>query len=266
MTNAAPPAFLVFDCESIPDGVLLAKTKYAGEKLTPDEAIQKAQEEAREKSASGSDFLPVSYQIPVAVCIGRVGPDYRLQSLVCLDDPQFRPAEITRGFWKGVEHYKAKLVTFNGRSFDLPLLELAAFRYGVSAPQYFGARGARYRYGDGHRDLHDLLGNYGAVRLAGGLNLFSKLLGKPGKMDTWGHQVLDLHRQGKLREINHYCTHDVLDTYFVFLRHCVLTGELTLEQEQQIVRDAKDWLAEQAASAPHFGKYLENWGDWEPWP
>jgi hypothetical protein len=102
--------------------------------------------------------------------------------------------------------------------------------------------------------------------MAGGLNLLSKLLGKPGKMDTWGNQVYDLYRQGKLAEINHYCTHDVLDTYFVFLRCCVLTGELTLESEQQIVKDTKDWLANQAQTLPHFAKYLENWGDWEPWP
>ena len=41
-------------------------------------------------------------------------------------------------------HYKAKhksrLVTFNGRGFDVPLLELAAFRYGVAAKDHYLSR------------------------------------------------------------------------------------------------------------------------------
>src|SRR5205823_3433805 len=116
---------------SVPDGRLLSAVKYNGE-MSPEEAIEKAQREQREASWNGSDFLPVSFQVPVAVCVVRVGSDFSLQSIKCLDAPHFRPREVVNQFWFGFSCYKAKLVTFNGRGFDLPLLELAAFRYGVS--------------------------------------------------------------------------------------------------------------------------------------
>jgi hypothetical protein len=130
--------FLIFDTESVPDGGLLHRVKYPQEILTPEQAIERAQAEAREQSQTGSDFLPVTFQVPVAVCVLRVATDYSLQGLACLDAPHFRTAEIVRQFWRGVGHYKgAKLVTFNGRGFDLPLLELAAFDHGCSARDYF---------------------------------------------------------------------------------------------------------------------------------
>lgn len=261
------PAYLIFDAESVPDGVLLAKTKYAGLELTAEAAIERAQAEARELSSTGSDFLPVTFHVPVSVCIAKVGSDYRLQSLGPIDAPQYRPAEIVRGFWKGIMHYKARLVTFNGRGFDLPLLELAAFRYGVAVPAYFANKSSlRYRYGDGHVDLMEFLSNHGAVRLAGGLNLFSKLLGKPGKVEASGDKVYEMFRRGELQAINDYCCFDVLDTYFVFLRTRVLTGELTLEQEQTLVTEAKCWLEARVPQQPFLERYLSRWGDWTPWP
>src|SRR5438552_978284 len=122
-TDGGTPAFLILDTESVPDGKLLSLIKYPDDDLPPEEAIQRAQAEAREKSREGSDFLPVSFQYPVSVCVARVGGDFRLQSITCLDAPQFRTREIVEAFWKGVARYnRAKLVTFNGRGFDLPLL------------------------------------------------------------------------------------------------------------------------------------------------
>ena len=123
-------------------------------------------------SSKGSDFLPVSFQVPVAVCILRVAADFRLQAIRCLDAPHFRPQKIVEEFWRGLAHYKAKsgsrakLVTFNGRGFDLPLLELAAFRYGCCGGDYFTNRN---RYSGGNIDLMDWLSNFGALRMAGGV-------------------------------------------------------------------------------------------------
>ncbi len=221
-------AFLILDTESVPDGRLIAQVKYPGEQLTPEEAIAKAQAEARQLSPTGSDFLPVTFQYPVAVCVVRVGADLRLQAVTCLDEPHFRPREIVSKFWRGLDFYRAKLVSFNGRGFDLPLLELAAFRYGCSAQGHFSS--SRNRYGGNHLDLMDWLGNYGACRLAGGLDVLAKLVGKPGKMDVSGEQVYEMHRAGRHQDVNDYCLFDTLDTYFVFLRTRVLNGDLSLEQ------------------------------------
>lgn len=264
------PAYLVIDTESVPDGKLLAMIKYANENLTPEQAVDRAQAEAREASPSGSDFLPVTFQYPVAACVLRVGADYGLQALTCLDAPQFRPRKIIEAFWSGVASYRTKfrerirLVTFNGRGFDLPLLELAAFRYGVNLREHFS--NSRKRFDSWHLDLMDWITNYSAYRLVGGLNLLSKLLGNPGKMSVQGDQVYRLHMEGKAQEINDYCMCDTLDTYFVFLRTRVLTGDLSLEDEHMAVLKAKEWIQNKSSDTPALKQYLDNWGDWNPWP
>jgi 3'-5' exonuclease len=269
-TNEPSPAFFIIDTESVPDGKLLAQVKYASDHLSPEEAIARAQAEARAASSTNSDFLPVTFQIPVAVCVLRVGTDYGLQNLACLDAPQFRPRKIVENFWAGVASYRTKfrdrikLVTFNGRGFDLPLLELAAFRYGVNAREHFAS--SRKRFDGWHLDLMDWLCNFGGYRMVGGLNLLSKLLGKPGKMDVQGDMVYQLHQAGKHQEINDYCMFDTLDTFFVFLRTRVVTGEITLEQEHVAVLKAKEWVQNKSAEIPALSRYLENWGDWQPWP
>ena len=264
------PAFLVMDTESVPDGRLLAMVKYSEDHLTPEEAVIRAQQEARDKSPNNSDFLPVSFQYPVSVCILRVGADYGIQAMTCLDAPFYRPRKIVEAFWNGLAMYKekfkkpVKLVTFNGRGFDLPLLELAAFRYGCSGRDYF--QSSRNRFGGGHMDLMELLSNFNACRITGGLNLLSKLLGKPGKIDVAGDQVYQMFLEGRLQDINDYCMFDTLDTYFVFLRTRVMVGEMTLADEHRHVINARDWIQDQTKKVPALDRYLDNWVEWKPWP
>jgi hypothetical protein len=261
-------AFLVFDTESVPDGRLLARVKYPQEKLTPDEAIAKARQEARELSRDGSDFLPVTFQVPIAVCVLRVGTDWTIQGLKCLDSPAFRTPEIVRQFWRGVAHYdRAKLVTFNGRGFDLPLMELAAFDHGCQARDYFQT--SRNRFGGMHIDLMDWLSNYGACRLAGGLSMMAQRAagGNPpgcGKLDVAGDQVYEMYRAGQLQDINDYCLFDTIDTFFVFLRSRVLVGEMTREDEQAHARRARLWLGNKVKDLPALRKYLSAWDRLHP--
>ena len=212
---------------------------------------------ARELSTTGSDFLPVTFQIPVSICVLRVAGDFTIQALTALDAPHFRTEQMVRDFWRGVGHYKSKLVTFNGRGFDLPLLELAAFRHGCVARDYFYT--SRNRYNGNHIDLFDWMSNYGASRMAGGLNLLAKVLGLPGKMEVAGDQVYSMHRAGKLNEINDYCLCDTLDTYFVFLRTRVLLGELTPEVETMLIHKARQWIAARTDESAALRQYLSHW-------
>lgn len=252
-------AYLIFDTESIPDGDLLRRVKYPHDGLTAEQAIARAQQEARDTSYTGSDFLPVTFQVPVAISVLRVADDFSIQALTCLDAPLFRSEEMVRQFWKGVCHYQPKLVTFNGRGFDLPLLELAAFRHGIPARDYYHS--SRNRYHGNHIDLLDWMTNYGAYRMQGGLNLLAKLLGKPGKLEIAGDQVYRLYCEGRLHDINDYCLFDVLDTYFVFLRSRVLIGALAPESEAFLVQRARAFITARTAETPVLRQYLENWAD-----
>ena len=89
---------------------------------------------------------------------------------------------------------------------------------------------------------------------------------EPGKMDVQGHMVQDLYNEGRIAEINDYCRCDVLDTYFVFLRSAVLLGWITLDQEQEIVGNAKQWIEARCSSSAVYSRYLAEWGSWvNPW-
>jgi len=261
--------YLVFDIESIPDARLIRMVKYPHLDIDEKAAVLKFQEEVLDNSGGTTTFIPATFQYPVSICILKCREDFTIADIVSLDEPEFRPGEMTRLFWQGVEkqYDKASLVTFNGRGFDIPLMEFMAFRYGITAQRHFRDKFAgRYRFGTKHIDLHDWLSNYNAVRVAGGLNLLAKLLGKPGKMDAKGDEVYDMYLAGKKKEINDYCIHDVLDTYFVFLRTRVMQSELTIEREQDLVKMAKNYIEENQQRIPALQIYLKNWGDWDPWP
>ncbi len=270
MTDATV-SYLAFDIESVADGQLISKIRYPGEGLEPDAAIERYRQELRDQY--DSDFIPYTFQLPVSIAVGKISSDYRLLEISVLDEPQFRPHILTEHFWRGWDKYRRPtLVSFNGRTFDLPLLELAAFRYGISVPGWFnvGAKSFeqyRNRYNlDAHIDLQEILTNFGSTRFTGGLNLAANLLGKPGKMDIQGHMVQDLFQQGQVAQINDYCRCDLLDTYFVFLRTRVLFGKLPLDAEQGLIAQSKSWLAKRADQVAAYRTYLERWGDWpNPW-
>lgn len=258
---ATKTAFLVMDSETIPDGRLVSAVKYPDQNLSPEYAVAKAQDEARMNSWNHSEFLPVTFQLPIAICAIRVAADFTLQAMKCLDAPQFRPREIVKGFWSGMSLYnKAKLVTFNGRAFDMPLLELAAFRYGYSAREHY--QNNRYRF-NGPIDLCEFFSNYGACRVDGGLNLLAKMLGKPGKMEIKGEDVYRLYLEGKHQEINDYCLCDTLDTYFVFLRTRILTGDLSVDQETELVAKAREFLEAKISDFPILRNYLDKWTEFQ---
>jgi predicted PolB exonuclease-like 3'-5' exonuclease len=263
--------YLVFDVESVADAALVARIRYPREPIDPAEAVRRYRAQLIDKYES--DFIPYTFQVPICVAVAKVSESFELMDLVLLDEPEFRPHVIVEKFWRGWEAYRRPtLVSFNGRSFDIPLMELAAFRYGVSVPGWFNAAGKSFdqprgRYNlQAHLDLCELLTNFGSTRFTGGLNLAANILGKPGKMDMQGDMVQDMYDAGRLAEINDYCRCDVLDTYFVFLRTRVLVGQLTLEAEQAMIARTKQWIQERAPQCAAYRLYLEHWGDWpNPW-
>ena len=258
--------FLVFDVEAIADGRLISRVRYPNEDLSEADAILRFKDELMEQR--GSDVIPPTYMLPISVAAGKVGADYRLLDLTVLDAPEFRPEQITRSFWEGWKYYeRPTLVTFNGRGYDMPVLELAAFRYGLTLPSWFNTEArsfeqARNRYNtSAHLDLQDFFSNFSAVRISGGLNMLSNIIEKPGKSGVDGSMVQDMYDNGQSAEINDYCRCDVLDTYFVFLRTRVLMGKLTLEEESAIIADTREWLIERADKCAAYATYLEHWSE-----
>ena len=137
--------------------------------------------------------------------------------------------ELLRSFLAQIAELRPQLVTFNGSSFDLPVLRYRAMLHGLSAPG-LSARPYFNRYTDDAIDLCDVLSSFGAstrMRLDE-VCKFMGLEGKPNGID--GSQVDDLFRAGKLKEISDYCVSDVPNTYRLWLRYEHFKGALNERQ------------------------------------
>jgi predicted PolB exonuclease-like 3'-5' exonuclease len=160
--------------------------------------------------------------------------------------------QLVTGFFRFIERSKPRLVTFNGRSFDLPVLRYRALKYGVSAPWYGQGESRWQNYGqrysvEWHLDLMDALSEFGASKVVK-LSEICELLGIPAKLGIDGSQVEDYYKQGRTEEIRNYCETDVLGTYLVFLKFALFRGELSEAGYQRSIVALKDYLAKEVPS------------------
>ncbi|MCE3047171.1 3'-5' exonuclease [Helicobacter kayseriensis] len=259
----------VFDIETVPDVDLLRKKfGYTGSEL---EICLQAFED--QKNKSGSEFLPIAFHkiisIASVVCdeygkFEKVGVFGRKQEV---QDSYIE--EVTLGdFLKWFNKAQPRLVSFNGRGFDLPTMMLRAMKYNMESLAYFEQDNSllnknkwenyRQRYSERfHTDLLDSLGHFGSVR---GLRLddVSSLCGLPGKYDVSGDDVFSLYYAEKnLKKIDEYCQSDVLNTYWVYLKYEVLKGNLTLRDYVEILQDWKDKLPKDKEYSEIFNEHLQ---------
>jgi hypothetical protein len=137
---------------------------------------------------------------------------------------------------------KPHLVTWNGRSFDLPVLALRGLRFGLNFNWYYRGEGYRYRFSEeGHLDLGDVLSDHGAARMTS-LDGAARLIGLPGKDGVDGSQVEGLYNAGQIQLVKNYCLMDVTQTAFVLLRYRLLQGALDRDSYRRVAQGLYDAL------------------------
>jgi predicted PolB exonuclease-like 3'-5' exonuclease len=217
--------YTVVDIETRIEKTLVRAVYFPYAELSDEEAYEQARQQL--KAEQGNDFFPLSFHVPISIAVGQVNDERILTDVESLQKDDYSEEGLIRAFWQRFERFPGSLVTFNGRNFDLPVLELQALKYECQAQRYFGGK-ARNRYAEeGHYDLYDFLTNYGAHRLRGGFHVLAKLIGLPGKVEIDGSMVQQLWEEGRLADIHRYCRHDVIQTYFLFLRVELMRGRLT---------------------------------------
>ncbi|MDR2080572.1 MAG: 3'-5' exonuclease [Campylobacteraceae bacterium] len=229
----------VFDCETIPDFNLIREI--FGFEGSDAEVAALAMSEQKERS--GSDFLPIAFHETVAisaVIADDFGTFVKVSSMEGKNEK-----ELINAFLSFINRKNPKLVSFNGRSFDMPMLLTRALRYNLSCPAYFDTDNKelgkskwdsyRYRYGDRfHVDLMDHISDFGAVR---GLKLdhLCTMAGLPGKYDMNGAQVMELYLKDEIEKIREYCESDTLNTYWLYLKYELLKGNITMEDYKRYI-------------------------------
>ncbi|XGA08785.1 MAG: 3'-5' exonuclease [Wolbachia endosymbiont of Xenopsylla cheopis] len=169
--------------------------------------------------------------------------------------------ELVQGFFEYISKIKPRLVSFNGRTFDLPVLKYRAMKYGVQA-EYLYKSGDKWnnymqRYSvDWHCDLLEALSDFGAsARIK--MNEVCSILGLPGKIGTDGGQVTSLYDSGKIQEIRDYCETDVVNTYLIYLKLMQHQGRITTESYNKNLDDLLLYL--ENSQKGHFLKFKKEW-------
>ena len=212
---------------------------------------------------------PIQHRIAtLGFLLARILPDgqrerYEVRRLGAAGLPERTEREIIAGFWHLVDRHRPRVVTWNGRGFDLPVLKQRSLIHGLQAhawhrtdPRY----GYDYRYDSRwHCDLMDVLCDNGASpRL--GLHEAAVAMGLPGKMEAAsGSEVGAMLEAGDHERINRYCEGDVLNTYALYLRWAYLSSVVSARGHNASVRDLVEYLERERPERPHLGEFLDTW-------
>lgn len=122
--------------------------------------------------------------------------------------------EMLEDFWEGAEKYDA-FVSFNGRGFDVPFLNLRSAIHGLRPSK--DLMEGRYLYQQKlmkHIDLQDQMTYYGAMHRRPSLHMFCRAFGivSPKEEGIAGDDVTELFNAKKFRDIAKYNARDVIAT------------------------------------------------------
>ncbi len=253
---------LVFDLETIPDAKALRSLNSEWQALDDDAQVIELALAARRES-HGTEFLPLHLHKVVAIgCVFRDINGFRVRCLGKEGDPE---PVLLNSFFKTIERYTPRLISWNGSGFDLPVLHYRCLIHGIQAARYWDLgdddRDFKFnnyigRYHLRHIDLMDLLAKYNP-RANAPLDDLAKLCGFPGKLGMDGSQVWKAWSEGRRAEVRAYCETDVVNTWLVYSRFRLMRGELdpqAYDDEIELVRSSLEQI-----EGEQWREYLDAW-------
>lgn len=229
-------SLFVFDIETIPDES--AAINLLG---LPENASKEEKRNALKKyhlDISGNEFLRQPFHKVVVISfleadiVRENGQErYILQNIKSGGNIDSNEEELVKGFFSYLKKKSPRFVTFNGRTFDFPVLKYRAMKYGISASWLYktGDKWNNYnqKYSlDWHCDLLDAFCEFGASARVK-MNEVCSILNLPGKDGIDGSKVMDYYDSGRLEEIRNYCESDVVNTYMLYLNYQHFTGNIS---------------------------------------
>lgn len=236
------PSVIVWDLETIPD--LSAARRMLGLNDATDGEV---------REALGNSFP--KHPLHKIACIGALIASRQLEGwkVEALGAPHVdeRPeAELISAFVEKIGELRPQLITFNGHSFDLPVLRYRAMvnrisAVGLQVRQYF------HRYTEDAIDLCDVLGSYSPGSRVK-LDEVSKILGLVGKPEGLeGGRVEDMVNAGQIDDVARYCESDVLNTYRVWLVYELFRGSITNDELAWSEAQIRQFIATRKATNPY---------------
>ena len=158
--------------------------------------------------------------------------------------------ELISSFVEKIAELNPQLVTFNGNSFDLPVLRYRAMKHSVAAPG-LSTRPYFNRYTDDAIDLLDVFSSYSSQARAT-LHELCRVMGLPGKPESIdGSEVHRYFLEGRIKDIADYCETDIVNTYRLWLRYELFKGNLTQAQYKLSEQNLFDFIKVRADTKQH---------------
>jgi len=252
---------LAFDIETVPDCAGLRKLYDLPDELPDQDVAELAFQKRRVQT--GSDFLPPHLQRVVVIsCVARDDEGVKVFSIGAPERDE--KATIAR-FFDAVERKTPQLVSWNGKGFDIPVLNHRGLIHGTCCARFWETgdedqsfRFNNYinRYQTRHLDLMDYLALFNNRAFAP-LDAMAKLCGLPGKQGMDGADVWPAFRRGELQAIRDDCEMDVVNTYVLFLRFQVMRGLLAQDRYEAECGMVREVL--HARAAPHWQEFVSSW-------
>ncbi len=254
---------IAFDIETVPDTDGGAKL-YDLAGLSTEEAA-KAMLAARRSKVPDAVMLPLHQHKVVAISVA-VRWDRESFVVKSLGNLESTEKEIVADFFRAIEK-RPTLVSWNGGSFDLPVLQYRALIHSIRSTPYwdtgdfdrdFKFSNYQSRYHKRHLDIMDILARF-QPRSFAALDEIAKLIGLPGKSGIGGANVFEAYLDGKLKEIRDYCEIDALNTYLIFLRYELIRGAISESELSAELAIAHKYLAE--SQIEHFTEFARDWDE-----
>jgi predicted PolB exonuclease-like 3'-5' exonuclease len=261
-------SLFIFDIETIPDeDAAINLTK------TPSNASVEEKREALRnyhlKITDGkSDFLRQPFHKVVAISFLEAEiirennqEQYLLSNIKSGGTIKSGEEELIKGFFSYLKRKTPRFVSFNGRTFDFPVLKYRAMKYGVSAPWLYkiGDKWNNYsqRYSlDWHCDLLEAFSEFGASTRVK-MNEICAILDLPGKSGIDGSQVTSYFDQGRLEEIRNYCESDVINTYLLYLHYQHFTGTISSDNFALAKEDLVNYIKMNETEKFYLKEFIE---------
>lgn len=195
------------------------------------------------------------------------GPDgregYALTACRSGGEPDWDEKRLLGAFWRFFAAGRYRVVTWNGRAFDMPTILARSMIHGVDASAWFrrGSKweGYRHRFAlDWHTDLMDAMSEHGAAQRMT-LEEAAATIGLPGKLGEHGSHVAALVDAGELDRVRAYCETDCLNTFVLYLRWAHLTGRMDAASHDHAIAGVTHLLDGARGDRPHLGRFLDAW-------
>jgi hypothetical protein len=126
--------------------------------------------------------------------------------------------ELLANFWSDIAQIRpTRFVTFNGKSFDFPYINVRSAILGVPSPRDLLLDTRRFST-ERHFDVREVLTNYDRYR-KGTLEFFCQIFGVASPKDGLdGSKVGEFFAQGRMEEIANYCLADCKATAELYRR------------------------------------------------